>query len=414
MVCLKNVLNTATWTCLHSVIQEEFCSPITAVGTSPVLLQSFILCSFFLSILLIVEHQPRFPIASTLIMGKTDRKQTQIRAWKATSCKSKHKATGESKHKKQPSFDATKFEATNDDDLRHSKWRDQFRQLCEFKVQFGHCLVPTGKHSANPNLGNWVATQRTASRLHHDGTPSRMPAERIRALNGIGFNWEGTNASWDARLEQLTEFKVQFGHCRVPRQYAAHPKLSTWVSTQRNAYKLYQGGKPSPMTEESIRELESIGFDWGTTKTDWSTRFQQLCEFKVQFGNCLVPRQYTANPKLGTWVMTQRRNHKLQKEGKQSPITEESIRELESIGFDWETSQTDWSARFQQLCEFKAQFANCLVPHQYAANPKLGAWVSKQRHNYKLQKKGKPSAMTAERIRALEIVGFDWEVFLSE
>ena len=133
----------------------------------------------------IIEHQPRFPTASTLIMGKTDPKQTQKRARKATSCKSKHKtADGESKHKKQPSFDATKFEATNDDDLRHSKWRDQFKQLCDFKVQFGNCLVPK-PYAANPKLGNWVVTQRSNCKLFPDGTPSRMPAERIRALNGI-------------------------------------------------------------------------------------------------------------------------------------------------------------------------------------------------------------------------------------
>jgi hypothetical protein len=60
-------------------------------------------------------------------------------------------------HKKQPSFDPAKFEATNDDDLQHSKWRDQFKQLCEFKVQFGHCLVPTGKYSANPKLWKWIS-----------------------------------------------------------------------------------------------------------------------------------------------------------------------------------------------------------------------------------------------------------------
>ena len=155
------------------------------ITSSPPIIHTLLILLIDSTQLLIVEHQP------TLSMGKTDRKKTQKRARKATSCNSKYKATdGESKHKKQPSFDATKFEATDDDDLRHSKWRDQFRQLCDFKVQFGHCLVPTGKYSANPKLGKWVITQRTASRLYPDGTPSHMPAERIRALSVIGFDWE--------------------------------------------------------------------------------------------------------------------------------------------------------------------------------------------------------------------------------
>jgi hypothetical protein len=45
---------------------------------------------------------------------------------------------------------------------------------------------------------------------------------------------------------------------------------------QRRNYKLYQEGKPSATTEEPIRELESIGFVWATSKSGWSARFQQL------------------------------------------------------------------------------------------------------------------------------------------
>ena len=145
------------------------------------------------------------------------------RARKATSCRSKHKATGESKHKKQPSFDATKFEAPDNEGLLHSKWRDQFRQLCEFKVQFGYCLVPC-KYSANPKLGTWVMTQRRYYKLYPNGTPSRMLAERIRALNEIGFDWETSRKTdWSARFQQLCEYKVQFGNCLVPARYSADP-----------------------------------------------------------------------------------------------------------------------------------------------------------------------------------------------
>jgi hypothetical protein len=140
---------------------------------------------------------------------------------------------------------------------------------------------------------------------------------------------------------------------------------------------LYQEGKPSSMTAERSRALDRIGFDWGTsnkTAFDWSARFQQLREYKAQFGNCLVPQQYAANPKLGWWLSTQRRNYKLYQEGKPSPTTAERSRALESIGFDWGTSNKTgcWSARFQQLREYKAQFGNCLASQQYAANSGSG------------------------------------------
>ena len=101
------------------------------------------------------------------------------------------------------------------------------------------------------------------------------------------------------------------------------------------------------MTEERSRELESVDFDWGTTKTDlasiWSARFQQLCEFKVQFGHYLVPYWYSANPKLGKWVSTQRCNFRLYQEEKPSPTTEERILALDGIGFKWETTAASWS-----------------------------------------------------------------------
>jgi hypothetical protein len=198
---------------------------------------------------------------------------------------------------------------------------------------------------------------------------------------------ETRNSKWRDYFRQLCEFKEQFGHSLVSGKYSVNPKLGTWATNQRTNYRLYQDGKPSPMTTERMRELESIGFELGTSKTDvasiWSVRFQEMLEFKVQFGHCVVPVKYSANPKLGQWVSTQRSNYKRHQAGKSRGMTEERIRELDSVGFDWGTRKTGvasiWSVRVQQLCEYKAEFGHYQVPHQYAANPKLGWWVSNQR-----------------------------------
>ena len=160
------------------------------------------------------------------------------------------------------------------------------------------------------------------------------------------------------------------------------------------------------MTAEHIRALNGIGFDGGTSQTDWSVRFQQLCEYKAKFGVCLVPKEYSANPQLGWWVLKQRYFYKLYQEGKPSPMTAERIRDIEEIGFEWDTA---WNERCEQLCEFKIQFGHCLVPIKYSGNPKLGRWASKQRHQCKLYQEGKPTLMTAERIRELENVGIEWK-----
>ena len=161
----------------------------------------------------------RHTLESTFTMGKSDANQTKKRSHKA-------KATdGEIKHKNKPSFDAMALEAIdNDGGLRHSKWQDLFRQLCEYKVKFGHCLVAQ-RYSANPKLGRWVDHQCSRYKDNTEEKSTSTTAEHIRALNGIGFDWRTSQTEWSLRFQQLCEFKEQFGHCLVPRQYAANPKL---------------------------------------------------------------------------------------------------------------------------------------------------------------------------------------------
>jgi hypothetical protein len=348
-------------------------------------------------------------------MVKSGEKQIIMREHKA-------KATdGESKHEHKlgSSPFATTFEAIdNYGAVRHSQWRDRFRQLCAYKVQFGHCLVPY-RYADNPTLGKWVTIQcRNYKKKEEMATP--MPDEHIRALEGIGFDW-GTNKTelasiWNVRFQQLLEFRIQFGHCHVPRRYAFNPKLGWWVSSQHRNHKLMQEGKPSPMTEERIRALDGIGFEWGRNKTElasiWVKRFLELCEFKAQVGHCLVAQNYSANITLGGWVKNQRRIYKLYQEGKPTRMSEEHIRALDGIGFDWGTNKTElasiWSVRFRELCEFKSQFGHYLVPYRYADNPKLGLWVKKQRCSYRCHQEGKPSCMTEDRIRTLDSIGFNW------
>ena len=211
-------------------------------------------------------------------MGKSDEKQTKKRA---------HKATGESKHQNKPSVGTLRstwnpFKATFEDidgGFRHSQWCDQFRQLCEYKVQFGHCVVPL-KYSANLKLGQWVSTQRTRYRKNREEKSTSMTAEHIRALDGIGFDWGTTKTDflsiWSVRLQQLCEFKEEFGHCAVPVKYLANPKLGPWVSKQRCYGNLYQDVKPSIMTADRIQALESVGFEWEITAAFWSLRIRRL------------------------------------------------------------------------------------------------------------------------------------------
>lgn len=79
--------------------------------------------------------------------------------------------------------------------------------------------------------------------------------------------------------------------------------------------------------------------------------------------------------------------------------------------------------RLEQLKDFKAQNGHCNVKIRYKANPTLGKWCNNMREHYKifckktkLEQEGDDAGakrlpkcpMTAERIRLLEEVGFEW------
>ena len=107
--------------------------------------------------------------------------------------------------------------------------------------------------------------------------------------------------------------------------------------------------KPSFMTAERLRALDVVGFDWGRTKADlvslWNERFQELREFKAQFGHCNVPKLHSGNPQLAQWVSNQRRIYRKSTEENPSPllypdgtpsrVPAECIRALNGISFDW-------------------------------------------------------------------------------
>lgn len=64
----------------------------------------------------------------------------------------------------------------------------------------------------------------------------------------------------------------------------------------------------------------------------WYERYQELCQYKEEHGDCLVPQHYESNPQLGMWVSNQRR---LKSKVKKTPILLGRIEALNAIGFIW-------------------------------------------------------------------------------
>jgi hypothetical protein len=207
--------------------------------------------------------------------------------------------------------------------LEEEDWMLRYKELVGYKQKFGNCYV-NSRYKANPPLGRWVQLQRRLFKL------KSLSKNRIAKLNEIRFPWKVHEDTWMARYEDLVEYKRAFGDCCVSIKYKPNPQLANWVSVQRKRF------KSKLLAEDRIKKLDEIGFTWEFNKEEfWMSQYNDLVEYKREFGDCCVSFQYKANQRLGYWVANQRRLFK------RKLLAEDRIAKLDEIGFTWEVNKED-------------------------------------------------------------------------
>ena len=166
-------------------------------------------------------------------------------------------------------------------------WRRKMRDLERFLARFGHCRVPQG-WSENVPLGRWVNKQR---RQHRAG---RLPPERVRELEALGFEWELQEALWKERFEAWRTHVRKTGSAHIPQRLPDNPSLARWVTQQRLAY---HKGELAP---SRVLHLTRAGFLWRVHDARWEERFAELRAFHWRHGHARVPQR--CNPTLGHWL----------------------------------------------------------------------------------------------------------------
>lgn len=189
---------------------------------------------------------------------------------------------------------------------------------------------------------------------------------------------------------------------------------SSFEDHGNNKRKYFQQSRPAKKQRLLIAQNESTNGSSNSFRAyqaeQWTKKYEELCDYCKEFGNCQVPHTFVGNPALARWVKRQRYQYRLRTENKPSTMTDDRIAVLERIGFVWDSHVAAWDDRMAELLEYKEMYGHCNVPSNYTPNRQLAVWVKRQRRQYKFFLAKKPSSMTEKRIKALEDVGFEWEL----
>jgi len=239
-------------------------------------------------------------------------------------------------------------------------WERDYKELLVFKEVYGHTIVPK-LYEPNPSLARFVAANRTMRNKMNRGEPHRLTPSRLRRLAAIDFIWEpkknkgfwmtqyNTEESfevWKSMLHRLLEYKKLYGDCLVPKFCPSNQELATWVTRQRHHYRNKKRGKFSSMTDQKERMLMDVGFVFNTKSREirrrnlymryagkWDELFDQLVDFKKQYGHLNVPKRCTEYPQLACWVQRQRSQMKFKLAGKHNSLTSYRLNKLKEIDF---------------------------------------------------------------------------------
>ncbi len=285
-------------------------------------------------------------------------------------------------------------------------WEEQFEELVKFKKKYNHCMVPN-RDKEYAKLSGWVQHQRAEKKKKASGSTSRLSDDQVKRLDEIGFVWNIQDKVWNERLKQLKDFKSKHGHVRIPTKSS---KLGNWVMIQRQQYGLKMDGKKNTLSDERVKALESLDFEWDIREVCWEEKFNELKE-------CILDETSTINdPYLKSWIAVQRAEMKYKQKGLQSHLSDQREAKLNQIGFDWNISfdrneerRANWIENFERLKQFKKENGTCRVPVRKLDSKeekRFSHWVRDQRKYYKARVQGLNAPMNEDRRNLLESIGF--------
>eukprot|EP00978_Attheya_sp_CCMP212_P014532 scaffold37059_cov57-Attheya_sp.AAC.3 len=188
--------------------------------------------------------------------------------------------------------------------------------------------------------------------LSHSASTSSTPSKQCTSQVGTSDNAE--ICAFESTLESDLD--------SLSNQDSEGPAMNSGFSSELQRQEELEYEKVAQNHFTTYMPVAAIPFclnhEKGKQDTRWDERFEELVHFKRINGHTHVRQR--SGP-LGNWVVTQRGQYRLLKEGRESRLTNDKREKLESIGFEL-NCQPHWDQRLQDLLDFMKSNGYTNVP----------------------------------------------------
>jgi len=207
-----------------------------------------------------------------------------------------------------------------------------------------------------------------------------------------------TMKSVKEHIEELKAFKEKHGHVRVTEKH--DKSLGAFCRNIRSSRR--GNGTTITITEDRIKALDELGFDWGrTAKAKWfEERIEELKAFKAKHGHVRVTVKQDKS--LGGFCIRMKAARRGKGDG--TVINEDRIKALDELGFEWELKYTWFGKRIEELKAFKSKHGHVRVTVKQ--DKSLGGFCNGMRSAR--GRNGTGHLINEDLIKAMDELGFEW------
>ncbi|KAL9180512.1 hypothetical protein ACHAXT_010965 [Thalassiosira profunda] len=221
----------------------------------------------------------------------------------------------------------------------------------------------------------------------------RRPENAAKPSTAAGDNKRGTPCSFYQRVEQLRAFQAEHGHLNVSA--ADDKSLAKFCINVRHALRKPEN-RTVKLTADRKAALDALGFDW---------RRQNWKKGAAASSAAAAEKERRASPKKKSKAPTKAKAKK-----EKAPAKKKGTKAKAKAPVKISTAAA-FNIRVEQLKAFKAKYGH-LNPTANAENSKeeksLYHFCKRARAGRRNPESDKNLKMTADRIAALDAIGFEW------